>query len=383
MPFKKFKKTRPAYQSIIITACIGLVLVYIITHYIDSFLGFLLTILTAASSIFIGLAIAYVVNMFMHLFEKIYFPKTTNRYLIASRRPVCITLSFISIIVVLIGILIFVVPQLTAAISALHEQLPGMLDSMRRDKGVMKFMSLMPDSVYDAVLKADADELINQVTGFLSSGIIGDTSDVSNVISTISGITVTTFFSLIFSIYLLSGKEVFINQFKRLLRVYTKPSQYKWVSKLGHILNHSFHSFVIGQFIGGVIIGVLTTLGMIIFKLPYAEVTGVLLGVTSLIPVVGSYIGALGGFILIFPVSKWQAIFFVIFAIILMQIVFNIIYPKIMGRSLRLPGVWVLASVTVFGTVGGIVGMFLGVPIVATAYQLLREDLHKREAKIK
>jgi len=146
------------------------------------------------------------------------------------------------------------------------------------------------------------------------------------------------------------------------------------------VLNETFHKFIVGQCTEAVILGVLCTLGMLIFRLPYATMIGALVAFTSLIPIAGAYIGAGVGAFMIMTVSPMSALGFLIFLVILQQIEGNIIYPKVVGTSIGLPGLWVLASITVGGGLAGITGMLLGVPLTAALYRVLRERLRKERS---
>ncbi len=141
------------------------------------------------------------------------------------------------------------------------------------------------------------------------------------------------------------------------------------------------HRFIVGQCAEAVILGVLCTLGMAILGIPYAAMTGAVIALTALIPVAGAYIGAAIGVLMIITVSPIKAILFVVFIIVLQQIEGNFIYPKVVGSSLGLPAIWVLAAVIIGGGVMGIGGMLIGVPIAATLYRLLREDVRGRTGK--
>ena len=141
------------------------------------------------------------------------------------------------------------------------------------------------------------------------------------------------------------------------------------------MLDDCFHRFIVGQCTEAVILGVLCIIGMSILRIPYALMIGTLMGFTALIPIVGGLIGAGVGAFLILMESPVKALIFIIFVIILQQVEGNLIYPKVVGSTIGLPGLWVLAAVTVGGGVFGIPGMLVGVPVVATLYRLVREDI--------
>ena len=142
------------------------------------------------------------------------------------------------------------------------------------------------------------------------------------------------------------------------------------------VVNQSFHSFIVGQCTEAVILGLLCMGGMLQLMLPYAAMIGCLVGFTALIPVAGAYIGAVVGAFMIFTVSPVKAVIFIAFLVALQQLEGNLVYPRVVGSSIGLPGVWVLAAVTVGGGVMGVGGMLLGVPLAAAAYQLLKNDMN-------
>ena len=160
---------------------------------------------------------------------------------------------------------------------------------------------------------------------------------------------------------------------------YLKPAWNEKIRYVVGIFDNSFHKFIVGQCIEAVVLGVLCIIGMTILRLPYAMMIGTLIGFTALIPVAGAYIGAGVGAFMILTVSPIQALIFLVFVVILQQLEGNLIYPKVVGSSIGLPGVWVLAAVTIGGGIMGIPGMLLGVPTVASMYQLIRNDLNKEK----
>jgi predicted PurR-regulated permease PerM len=167
-------------------------------------------------------------------------------------------------------------------------------------------------------------------------------------------------------------------QFGKLLRRLLPTKWQGRFSYLMHTLDDCFHRYIVGQCLEAAIIGMLCSLGMMLLRLPYATMVGALVGFTALIPVAGAYIGASVGAFMILTVDPVQALIFLVFLVILQQLEGNLIYPKVVGSSLGLPGIWVLAAVTVGGGIMGITGMLLGVPLAAAAYRLLREDVNSR-----
>ena len=202
-------------------------------------------------------------------------------------------------------------------------------------------------------------------------------SSVVSVVSSVFSTIVTSLVALIFSVYLLLDKEKLISQGKRIISTYL-PKNGKNIFYVLETLNDSFHRFIVGQCTEAVVLGVLCIIGMWIFRFPYAMMIGVLIGFTALIPIAGAYIGAGVGAFMILTESPLKSLLFLVFIVILQQLEGNLIYPRVVGSSIGLPGIWVLAAITIGGGLMGIPGMLLAVPIMATLYRLLRDDMHKR-----
>ena len=202
-----------------------------------------------------------------------------------------------------------------------------------------------------------------------------------SVLSLVSA-TVSTAFtavvSIIFSIYLLLGKEKLGRQISLVMKTYLKPAWYSHLVYFLETLHSCFRRFVVGQCTEAVILGLLCMGGMMLLRFPYASMVGALIGFTALIPVAGAYIGAGVGAFMIFTVSPFQSLFFLIFIAILQQLEGNLIYPKVVGSSIGLPGIWVLAAVTVGGGLFGLLGVLLSVPAASVLYTLLKRDVHRR-----
>lgn len=199
---------------------------------------------------------------------------------------------------------------------------------------------------------------------------------INMVMSVFSGV-VTALMSIIFAVYLLTGKEKLGNQCNRLMQRYLKDSWNRKLQNLLKTLNECFHKYIVGQCTEALILGGLCLAGMLILQLPYAPMISALIAFTALIPVAGGYIGAGIGAFMILTVSPVKALIFLIFIVVLQQLEGNIIYPKVVGSSMGLPAIWVLAAVTIGGGIMGIIGMVISVPIAATAYRLLQKDLNR------
>ena len=191
-------------------------------------------------------------------------------------------------------------------------------------------------------------------------------------------ILITGVLALVFSIYMLSGRDKLLGQCRRLLQAYVPAKVSGPISDVVSLTAATFTKFVTGQCIEACILGSLCTIGMLFIQPDYAPLIGVTVGAAALIPVAGAYIGAIVSAILLLMVSPLKALIFVIFLIILQQVEGSVIYPRVVGTSLGLPGIWVLAAVTVGGSLLGLVGVLISVPIASVIYTLLRRDIHKR-----
>ena len=206
------------------------------------------------------------------------------------------------------------------------------------------------------------------------------------VIQTVSAVLSGVFSALVsfmFSIYLLLGKEQLSRRCKRVMKHYMRESAYDKSIYVAGVLNDCFRRYIIGQCTEAVILGTLCIIGMLILRLPYATMIGALVAFTALIPIVGAFIGAGVGAFMILTVSPIKAVIFVIFIVLLQQVEGNLIYPRVVGSSIGLPALWVLAAVTLGGGVLGISGMLIAVPITAALWRILRDDLNRpRKEKI-
>lgn len=218
---------------------------------------------------------------------------------------------------------------------------------------------------------------LGEIFGILTSGVGNVMELVVNALSSVFSGVVMALMSVIFSIYLLLGKDKLRKQADRVMRHYLKTDWYKKIKYVLSVLNDCFHKYIVGQCTEAVILGMLCALGMVLLKLPYASMIGALIGFTALIPVAGAYIGGAVGAVMIFSVSPVQALIFLVYLVVLQQLEGNLIYPKVVGASMGLPGIWVLAAVTIGGGIMGVGGMLLSVPIAATVYQLIKDDMNK------
>ena len=353
--------------------------VYLAVHYWPWLMKLCGAILAAAQPLILGCIIAYIVGILMGKCEQIWFPKSRLAIVQKTRPFVCMLLSFLIIVAVVALLIKLVVPQLMASVQLLLNEIPPLIDQCVA--WLKSQENLLPD-IQAALENAsiDVDTLIRRVITYLTNGASGLMTGAVNTATSIIASVPSIAMMFIFSIYLLLGRCSLKRQFNRLMDVYLKPGLCCRIRYVLGVANDCFRSFIVGQVTEAVILGALCTAGMLLLRLPYATMTGAVVGFTALIPIMGAYIGTFVGAFMICTVSPIQAVVFVVFLLILQQIEGNLIYPHTVGSSIGLPGIWVLAAVTLFGGLFGILGMLVGVPLTATAYRLLKNDLSRRGA---
>lgn len=357
---------------------ISIFLLFLCIHYWETAVRLLFFVIGAAKPLLIGCIIAYLLNILMMFYERYYFSKRTSAIVIKSRRPVCMLAAILTLLGIVTLIIRLVVPELIACIQLLTAEVPAALETLLKNQSIAEFI---PEGLEDSIKTFNWQERIMQIAKGITTGVSSMFGAVATAVSSVFSALVTFLLSFIFSIYLLFGKDKLRTQGKRLLESYSKESWNQRIFYVLEILDDCFHKYIVGQCIEAVILGSLCAIGMMIFRFPYASMIGALIGFTALIPVAGAYIGAGVGAFMILTVSPMKAVFFLIFIVVLQQLEGNLIYPKVVGTSIGLPGIWVLAAVTIGGSLFGVFGMLIGVPAAAALYRILRNDMNKREEK--
>ena len=333
------------------------------------------------SPLIIGCILAYLLNLIMVKLEKLYFPRSQKRFINASRRPVCLTLSILLIFVIAALVIGLIVPEIVNIFIVLGDTLPVygekimiLIETYKSDFPILEEYI----SQYLQVGGIDLQSLLSSMVDFAKNGVGDFITSTVTVISDIAGGMINFVIGLIFAIYILFNKEKLAEQLRRITESYMKPTMARKARYFFTTADKCFSSFIVGQCTEAVILGMLCAVGMTILQIPYATTIGTLVGATALIPIVGAYIGAVVGTFMILVVDPIKALWFLIFLLILQQVEGNIIYPKVVGSSIGLPGMWVLAAVTVGGGLLGVPGMLIGVPLTATIYKLVEADVAHR-----
>ena len=332
-------------------------------------------LLTTLTPLIAGAILAFILTMLVNSFEHMLFSKTEKPLLKKVRTPLAL---FISIAVVLLLIALFlylIIPQLIETGSHLVNQLEPAYHT------VIEFLEEKTANIpwLGDVIK-DASSKDSPTMRKLAELIADFGSTLFTITGSVLSAIVSVLFTIIFSIYIVLNRRKLSGQFDRLFAAYLKPVTKRRLYHVLEVARDTFAGFFAGQLLQAVIVGALVTVGMLIFRFPYAPMVGSAVGFCALVPVIGSFIGGAVGFIMIAPLSINKALLFLLYLIILLQLVANFIYPKVLGRSIGMPGIWVFTAVIVGAGLGGIGGVLLGVPLTATVYKLLREQVNKRNA---
>ena len=340
--------------------------------------AFLALVLGAVRPLVLGCAIAYIVNLLMDLYEKRLLRSWRGKRADTFKRPLCILLALASVLLILVLLVWMILPELWASVQLLFSEVPHLL---QRGLNLLEERFGFDWTYLDEMLRRMESLDWKSIAENLYKGLGSAVGTAVSVVGNMAGVVIDFVLALIFAIYLLAGKEDLGRGCRRMMEAYLSPSVRSRLLYVANTFDRCFGKFIIGQCVEAVILGGLCILGMLLLGIPYATMVGTLIGFTALIPVAGAYIGGVVGVLLIATVSPVKAVVFIVFLIVLQQLEGNLIYPRVVGSSIGLPGIWVLAAITVGGGVMGVMGMLLGVPLFAALYQILREDLRRREKK--
>lgn len=363
------EKKKLKLYLLLISFTIGLVLMVVhfetILHGISFFLHLLLPL-------FIGIIIAFVLYRPYKWFYWLYQEKCKRKTRTA--RVLAVVTVYLLAFGILTLLVCMVVPEMFRNLRLFAESANQyLLDAQASLNAIMESFGFRPVDL------SELTETVNRYLGTLSTAIDDMLPQIIEVTGSVISGVITGFIAIILSIYLLSGKDRLLSQFKRTLKVYLPKRTHPFFSRLFQIISQVFGDYVAGQCKEAVILGFLCFVGMMVLGLDYAALISAIIAVTALIPMLGAYIGGAVGVILLLFISPVKAFIFLVFLIVLQQIEGNLIYPKVVGRKIGLPGIWVLLGITVGGGMFGIWGMLLAVPVTTVFYQLLKKDVRHRE----
>lgn len=324
----------------------------------------------ASYTVMMAIGLAYIINILMSHIER------ALKSLKKGKRVISLLLALLLIVLFLVLLVQLILPSLQNAIEVFTRSVPEAVASM--------------NTFLEDIFKNNPQiagffqniEVPNIEPATIYSWFLGGSKGVSNVLGAVLGIVgnvINWVLILILAIYFLLDKERFFRLYHRLTKLYMKPKHKEILDSCLDTINQTFRSFIGGQFIEACILATLCSVGMLLLRMPYAVMIGIMVGFINIIPMVGAYIGGVVGFLMVLTVSPLQAVIFLVYLVVLQQIESNLIYPKVVGNSVGLPGIYVMISVIVLGSLAGIPGMLLGIPSVASLYKLLRRYITYKE----
>ena len=375
------KNNRSFYQALMLVA-FGVLLYWGLNKYktVEHWLAVFAEIF---ASFVLGCIIALVLDVPMSFFERKLFGEpalggSRGRIKHKIARPVSILLTFVGVGGLVTLMLALLIPSIKETAVQLYQQVPDFINR------AFKLATSNP-TLNEYIKKSglSAAKVITMITDkiqdgkFLSNTLSGMINFASGTLTTL----VNFLIGLVFAIYMLSQKETLKDQMTRICKAYLPAKASGKAVHIAVLSKTTFSNFISGQSLEALILGSLCMTGMSILRLPYAATIGVLVAVTAFIPIVGAFLGIAIGAFLILITSLKQAVVFIVFMVILQQIEGNLIYPRVVGKSVGLPSLWVLFAITVGGSVGGIMGMFLAVPVMSVLYCLIRDSVDSRNAR--
>ena len=340
---------------------------------IDFLIGIIIKSIQIMWPIFIGVTIAFILNRPYNFFFKKYselFKKNKPTKII---RPLALTTVYILFIGIITGIVTFIIPQLSDSIQILYINMSDYgrnLETFALNIADYLKLDSLDLSSLDSTIEKLPDIAAGFVTGLMPRIFDFTTSFVTILINIIIG--------FVLSIYLLADKERLKTQFIRIFHSYLSLRVAKRLIEILRITNETFTKFVSGQFTEAFILGILCFIGMLVFGFEYPILISVIIGITSLIPIVGSIIGLIPALFILLMIEPMQAVWFLLFIVLLQQIEGNFIYPKVVGDSVGLPPIWVLLAIIIGAGLFGVLGMLIGVPTVSVIYQLVKDDTNTK-----
>lgn len=337
---------------------------------------------TVAAPFVIGGALAFALNLLLRPLERLWtrlFEKKTQSPK-ALRRGVCLTLSVLLLLGLVAAVFLIVLPEVIQTVQTAISALQTSATSIERWWDALR-ERLAAYGIVLPALQTGLESLLPKIMDVLEEKgllFVGETVKITtSAVKTVTNI----FLGLVLSVYILAQKELLLRQSRKLLRALLPAPRYEKLTRLAQLVDRTFASFLSGQLIEAFIIGGLCCVGMLLFRFPYAGPVSVLVGFTALIPVFGAFIGTAVGAFLILLVSPIQAVWFVLFILVLQQLEGNLIYPRVVGKSVGLPPFWTLTAVTIGGSAFGVAGMLLGVPLMSVLYTLTRDWVNARLAQ--
>lgn len=331
----------------------------------------------------LGLCLAYLISVPMRFIERVLFSekkKPLAKFWKKTKRSISLFITFVLVVGVIAIVMFVVVPELITTGESLYKAIPGFIREVQITYDeLMARYPFVADHLNE--FEFDWTSITNTLVNFIKNDLLTTLTSTVQVAKGIVGTLLNILIAVFFSIYVLMQKEKLARQMKAVLSAFLKEKTTKYIVRVAKLADNTFSSFFSGQCIEAVILGTLFVITMTIFGFPYAVMVGVLIAFTALIPVFGPMIGCVISALLILISSPVQAFWFVVLFFALQLLEENLIYPHVVGNAVGLPPMWVLAAVSLGGSLFGIVGMLFFIPLTSVLYALFREVVYARVNK--
>ncbi len=364
---------------LVVTGCI---FVYWLLHDTERVKGFFNVVSNLAAPFVLGGVLAFVLNVPMRAIENNILKRVRNN---TFKRVLSVILTFLALLLIIAMVFWLLIPQI---IETVQSMIPSLSDFFTRaQKAVTTFLSDNPQMMEWLKNNTDFENIKWDSLAKDALSIFGNSVStiLGGAVSALSSIFAGVFdgvIAIVFSVYCLFQKETLARQGRKLLYAFTKEETADKIIRVLRLTNSTFSNFLSGQCVEVCILGALFAVCMAIFRMPYIPLISVVIAVTAFIPIVGAWVGCVLGTFLILVVNPMLAVWFVVMFVIIQQVENNMIYPRVVGTSVGLSGMWVLLAVTVGGELMGVVGMFLMIPVASVIYTLVRELTNKKLAVI-
>ena len=348
------------------------IIVYWLLHETERVKSVIKAVTGLVSPFVLGAALAFVLNVPMRAIERLLSGIKKQ----GTRRALALLLTFIAIILVLAVVVILLIPQIDATAQVFIGELPGFFE--RSEVLIREFLAENPEILQWLTDNTDLENFdwmsiaqkAAQIAGNSVSAIV---NGAFSAVGSVLGVLVDAVIGLVFALYCLGRKEILARQGRRILYSLLPEKVSDEIIRILRMTNTAFSNFISGQCLEAVILGCMFAVSMAIFGMPYIPLVSVLISVTALVPIVGAFVGCIVGAFFILVDSPMLAVWFVVMFLVLQQIEGNLIYPKVVGTSIGLPGMWVLVAVTVGGDTMGVAGMLIMIPLASVIFTLMRE----------
>lgn len=373
MKFEKNNRyfTIAVYAFLVIAASVLLIFAFLspdkITWVINRFFAI-------TAPLIVGFTIAFILNPVLNFFEKNLFKKLwANGEHPKGKRAISLACTYVIFLGVVSAFVAIVLPSVIASVTDLINNIQGYYN-----KGIVFVEEFLIKLNISTDILDPFTDVGSRLIEFVVDALKTALPQLYSVAVSATSVIKNTFVGFIFSIYMLSSKEIFCRQFKKVITTFFKKKTQDRIYRIGSLSYGTFSKYISGFLVDSIIVGIICYIVMSIFGWPYPALISILIGATNMIPFFGPFIGAIPATFLILLVNPWQAVFFVIFIVVLQQVDGNIICPKILGQRVGLASFWVMVAIVIGGSMFGIMGMLIGVPTFAVIYSLMRSYLDRK-----